>query len=75
MAQTNTPDLVLSVACHGDTRTWTLDPQGRDSFRIVVCCHEVERIVTPKPRPSFSLLSAIAHAVLPLFALWRVGHQ
>jgi hypothetical protein len=74
MAQTNKPDLVLRVACQEDsTRTWALDPQRRDSFRIVVRCRRAQG-ASAKPRSWFSYFGAIAQAVLPVFALWRTGH-
>lgn len=74
MAQTNKLDLVLSVAGQEDsTRTWVLDPQGRDSFRIVVRCRRAPR-ASAQPHSWFSYFGAIAQAVLPVFALWRTGH-
>jgi hypothetical protein len=71
MAQTNKPDLVLSVACQEEAiRTWVLDPKGRNSFRIVVRCRRAPGAPSPKPRSWFSYFGAIAQAVLPVFALW-----
>ena len=71
MAQTKNPDLVLSVACQEKaTRTWVLEPKGRNSFRIVVRCR---RALDPyrNPRSWFSYFRAIIKAMLPVFALWR----
>ena len=74
MAQTNKPELVLCVAGQEDTsRTWVLDPQGRDSFRIVVRCRRGLG-ASPKPRSWFSYFSAIVQAMLPEFAISRTGH-
>jgi hypothetical protein len=74
MAQINKPELVLCVAGQGEgTRTWVLDPQGRDRFRIVVHSQRA-RGASPKPRSWFRYFGAIAQGVLPLFALWRRGH-
>jgi hypothetical protein len=50
-----------------------LDPQRRDSFRIVVRCRRAQG-ASAKPRSWFSYFGAIAQAVLPVFALWRTGH-
>jgi hypothetical protein len=75
MVQTNKPDLVLSVACHGDNpRTWALDPQRHDSCRIVVRCQQLKPALALKTRSSFSLVSAIVHAVLPMLAFCRTTH-
>ena len=75
MAPTNNPDLVLSVACQEEgTRTWVLDPEGRNSFRIVVRCRRAPGVRSPQPRSWFSYFGAIVQAVLPVFALWRTGH-
>jgi hypothetical protein len=74
MAQTKNSDLVLSVACQEEaTRTWVLEPKGRNSFRIVVRCR---RALGPYRKPSsrLSYFGAIVRAMLPLFALWRRGH-
>ena len=39
MPKTTKPDLTLVVRSKTNTRyTWTLNPEGRDSFRIVVVC-------------------------------------
>jgi hypothetical protein len=72
MAQTNNPDLVLAVPCQEDrTGTWVLDPEGRNSFRIVVRCRRAQGAPLPKPRSWSSYFGAIAQAVLPVFALSR----
>lgn len=78
MPPTDKPDLVISTTCREDiTRTWALDPHGRQSFRIVVKCKEVKAACGPKSlaHPLFSLFSAFIRAVPPLFPPWRLGGQ
>jgi hypothetical protein len=66
MAQTNKPELVLCVAGQEDSsRTWVPDPQGRDSFRIVVRCRRGQG-ASPKPRSWFSYFSAIVQWIVCL---------
>ena len=64
MAQTNNPDLVLAVPCQEERTGWVLDPEGRNSFRIVVRCRRAQGALSPKPRSWFSYFGAIAQAVL-----------
>jgi len=64
MPQTNNPDLVLAVPCQEDRTGWVLDPEGRNSFRIVVRCRRAQGALSPKPRSWFSYFGAIAQAVL-----------
>ena len=46
MEQGNTPDLVLCVPCKDDgSETWVLNPQERDSFRIVVRCEQGKSVI------------------------------
>jgi hypothetical protein len=74
MAQTNKPELVLHLAGPEEsTRTWVLDPRGRDSFRIVVRSRRAQG-PSPNPRSWFSHFGAIVQAVLPALALWWTGH-
>jgi hypothetical protein len=75
MTQTHKPDLVLSAAGHDDTtRTWVLDPQGRDSFRIVVRCRRAQPAPTPpKPHSWFGYCAALVQPLLPVLAFWRAA--
>jgi hypothetical protein len=75
MAQTKNSDLVLSVACQEEaTRTWVLEPKGRNSFRIVVRCRKA---LGPHRKACswFSYFGAIVQAMLPVFAPWRTGES
>lgn len=75
MARTNQPNLVLRVACDEDsTRTWALDPEGRDSFRIVVQCRREELAPSHKAHSWPRYFGAIAHATLWVVAFLRTGH-
>jgi hypothetical protein len=73
MEQTTIMDLVLYSECDGNgPSTWALDPpEGRRSFRIVVRCRRAHPVPSSRPSPWSSHFSAVAHAVLSLFALWH----
>jgi|HubBroStandDraft_6_1064221.scaffolds.fasta_scaffold3402732_1 hypothetical protein len=69
MTQTKNSDLVLAVPCQEDrSGTWALEPEGRDSFRIVVRCRRAQGAPSPKPRSWFCYFGAIAQAVLQAFS-------
>jgi hypothetical protein len=69
-------DLILHADCP-ESKTWVLDPpKGRHSFRITVQCQKKEAASTRQSLSSY--FRVLAHAVLPLLALWihyrRRGH-
>ena len=45
MRSSNLPELVLVVPSQvAKTRTWVLEPQGRNTFKIVVVCCPQKRL-------------------------------
>jgi hypothetical protein len=69
MAAPPKPDLVFHVACGEDSsRMWVLDPQGRDSFRIIVRSQEAKTAAFRKSRSWFGHFLAAARAILAMFA-------
>jgi hypothetical protein len=70
------PELILYPDCP-ESKTWVLDPpKDHDSFRIIVQCQKKQP--THMRRSLSSYFRVLAHAVLPLLALWihhrRRGH-
>ena len=62
------PDLVLDADCP-ESRTWVLDsPKGRHSFRITVQCKKKQAAPTRQSLSGY--FRVLAHAALPLLALW-----
>ena len=71
MPPSDNRDLVLSASCGASqAHTWVLDPQGRNSFRIVVRCRPDE-VAAPAKSPSPSLFAAIVHGLVSILGLWR----
>jgi|HubBroStandDraft_6_1064221.scaffolds.fasta_scaffold4010126_1 hypothetical protein len=53
MTNSSEPVLTLFVSAKSETKSsWTLDPQGRDSFRIVIVCGSAEINEACSRRPS-----------------------
>jgi hypothetical protein len=67
MTKTSKPDLTLIVRTKTNAwRTWALDPQGRDTFRIIVVCVPENELASVEDRG----ISVPPHAPACLCPSW-----